>query len=276
MKRVFIAKLRSRLLLAACSLLLSMQLHAQNITMNFKGTVQQAIELLQKNYNYSVVIKTNGVDLKKQIEVKASNKTVGEVVNQIFASQNVACSVEGRNILVKSKEPEKDGDAQKVRLITVRGTVTDASGMPIPGAAVYNRQTQRGTVCDARGQYTLQVPANSQITVSFLGYDDLSVAVNNKTLVNVSLTEKASDIDEIVVIGYGTQKKSDVTGAVAQINMEKMADKQSISLADYLRGSVAGLNIQRSASTSGQTSFEIRGQTSLGTTTLLSRNPADQ
>ncbi|UEA86505.1 SusC/RagA family TonB-linked outer membrane protein [Alistipes senegalensis] len=267
MKRVFTAKLRSRLLLAACSLLLSMQLHAQNITMNFKGTVQQAIELLQKNYNYSVVIKTNGVDLKKQIEVKASNKTVGEVVNQIFASQNVACSVEGRNILVKSKEPEKDGDAQKVRLITVRGTVTDASGMPIPGAAVYNRQTQRGTVCDARGQYTLQVPANSQITVSFLGYDDLSVAVNNKTLVNVSLTEKASDIDEIVVIGYGTQKKSDVTGAVAQINMEKMADKQSISLADYLRGSVAGLNIQRSASTSGQTSFEIRGQTSLGTTT---------
>ena len=76
MKRVFIAKLRSWFLLTACSLLLSTQLHAQNITMNFKGTVQQAIELLQKNYNYSVVIKTNGVDLKKQVEVKASNKTV--------------------------------------------------------------------------------------------------------------------------------------------------------------------------------------------------------
>ena len=152
MKRVFIAKLRSWLLLAACSLLLSTQLHAQNITMNFKGTVQQAIELLQKNYNYSVVIKTNGVDLKKQVEIKASNKSVSEVVNQIFASQNVSCSVDGRNILVKSKEAEKDGDAQKVRLITVRGTVTDASGMPIPGATVYNRQTQRGAVCDARGQ----------------------------------------------------------------------------------------------------------------------------
>ena len=267
MKRVFTSTLRSWFLLTACSLLLSTQLLAQNITMNFKGTVQQAIELLQKNYNYSVVIKTNGVDLKKLVEIKASNKTVNEVVNQIFASQNVSCTIEGRNILVKSKEAGKDGNTQKVQLITVQGTVTDASGMPIPGATVYNKQTQRGTVCDAQGKYTLQVPANSQLTISFLGYDDLSVAINNKTLINVSLTEKASDIDEIVVIGYGTQKKSDVTGAVSQINMEKMADKQSISLADYLRGSVAGLNIQRSASTSGQTSFEIRGQTSLGTTT---------
>lgn len=267
MKRIFTSKIRSLALLVVCGLLFTTQLYARDITMNFKGTVQQAIELLQKEHNYTIVIKTSGLDLNRRIEINVKSRPVNEVIRQIFDRQPVSYTIEGNNILIRSKSEESDSVGQKVPLITVRGTITDAAGLPIPGATVYNRQTQRGTVCDARGQYTIQVPANSQLTVSFLGYDDLSVSVNNKTMINVSLSEKAADIDEIVVVGYGTQKKSDVTGAVSQINMEKMADKQAISLADYLRGSVAGLNIQRSASTSGQTSFEIRGQTSLGTST---------
>lgn len=267
MKRIFTSKIRSLALLVVCGLLCTTQLYARDITMKFKGTVQQAIELLHKEHNYTIVIKTSGLNLNRRIEISVKNCPVNEVIRQIFDRQPVSYTIEGNNILIRSKSDKSDSAEQNAPLITVRGTITDAAGLPIPGATVYNRQTQRGTVCDVHGQYTIRVPSNSQLTVSFLGYDDLSVSVNNKTMINVSLSEKAADIDEIVVVGYGTQKKSDVTGAVSQISMEKMADKQAISLADYLRGSVAGLNIQRSASTSGQTSFEIRGQTSLGTST---------
>jgi TonB-dependent starch-binding outer membrane protein SusC len=153
--------------------------------------------------------------------------------------------------------------AQDKQTIVVKGTVTGPDGAPLVGATVSDKKTVKGTSTDKNGEYSLTVAGNSELEFSMVGFAALTVHVNGQTLINVKLEESVAKMDQLIVVGYGTKKRSDLTGAVSQVTMEKVQTQQSVSLADYLRGSIAGLNIQRTASTRGQTNFEIRGQTSL-------------
>ncbi len=148
-------------------------------------------------------------------------------------------------------------------VILVKGTVTGADGQPLVGATVTYKKENKATATDNQGHYSLSVSDNAELEFSMVGYAPQTVLVNRRSQIDLSLVVAASSLDQVIVVGYGTQKKSDLTGAVAQVSMDKVETQQSVSLGDYLRGSIAGLNIQRSASTSGQTKMEIRGQTSL-------------
>lgn len=147
--------------------------------------------------------------------------------------------------------------------IVVKGTVTGPDGSPLAGASVSDTKTKTATSTDTKGQYSLSVADNTELEFSMVGYTSQTVQVNNQALINISLVENPGKLDQVIVVGYGTKKRSDLTGAVAQVNMDKVETQQAVSLGDYLRGSIAGLNVQRSASVRGQTNFEIRGQTSL-------------
>jgi TonB-linked SusC/RagA family outer membrane protein len=149
------------------------------------------------------------------------------------------------------------------QIITVKGTVTGPDGSPLTGASVTDKRTKNAMATDGKGQYSLSVPNDAELEITMIGYAPQTVKVNKRSVINIGMIESVGKLDEMVVIGYGTRKKSDLTGAVSQVSMAKVETQQAISLGDYLRGSVAGLNVQRSASTSGQTNFEIRGQTSL-------------
>lgn len=151
---------------------------------------------------------------------------------------------------------------------SVTGKVIDHTGESVIGAALTEKGGKATAIVDLDGNFTIEVSSSdATLNVSALGYDDLSVDVAGRHKLEIILNEKSFSIDEVVVVGYGTQKKKDLTGSVVQIDMETLEDKEALSIADYLRGTVAGLNISRSSSASGQSSFEIRGQTSLGTST---------
>ena len=150
--------------------------------------------------------------------------------------------------------------------ITMSGVVRDASGEPIPGAVITDNNGHN-TVATVDGSFEIKVPRGSMVSVEALGYKEIRLTASGEGLVEVKMEEDILLLDDVVVVGYGMQRKKDLTGSIVQVDMSAMDDKESISLADYLRGSVAGLNISRSSSTSGQSSFEIRGQTSLGTST---------
>jgi TonB-dependent starch-binding outer membrane protein SusC len=151
---------------------------------------------------------------------------------------------------------------------SVTGKVVDQAGEPVIGAVLTEKDGKGTAVVDLDGNFTINVASsNATLAVSALGYDNLTVGVAGRSRLEIVLSEKSFSIDEVVVVGYGTQKKKDLTGSVVQVDMKTMEDKEAITVADYLRGAVAGLNISRSSSASGQSSFEIRGQTSLGTST---------
>ena len=147
--------------------------------------------------------------------------------------------------------------------ITVSGTVTDAENNPLIGAAVIVLGTTDGVITDLDGKYTIKVNSGQSLKFSYVGYQEQTVKVDGRSVINVKLSE-GELLDEVVVIGYGTQKKVNLTGAVATVGSEKLENRATQSLANMLQGSVAGLNVTTSSGVPGSSpSINVRGTTSI-------------
>jgi TonB-dependent starch-binding outer membrane protein SusC len=152
--------------------------------------------------------------------------------------------------------------------ITVTGNVTDSStGETLPGVSVLVRGTNVGTITNIQGDYTLDVPgANPVLVYSFIGYTSREIPVQGRTVIDVTL-EPGLQIDEVVAVGYGTMRKSDLTGSIKSISMDDMPPTANTNLTQALRGYAAGLNVQGGSRAGGEPSFSIRGQTTLSAST---------
>lgn len=133
----------------------------------------------------------------------------------------------------------------------VTGVVVDAAGVPVIGANVIVKGTTVGTITDFDGNYSLEVPENAVLQISYIGYLTEEVTVGNKSSINVTLKEDSQALDELVVVGYGTMRKSDVTGSIATAKGEELVKQQSFSVLDNLRGKVSGVNIFSNSSQPG-------------------------
>lgn len=148
--------------------------------------------------------------------------------------------------------------------VTVTGTVTDADNAPIPGANVLVVNTTRGTQTDFDGNYSIAVSSGEQLRFSYIGYAAQTIAIVDQTTINVALQEDASELDEVVVIGYGTRKKSSLTGAVAKIGGEEVAAIQAARVDDALAGKLAGVLIQNQSGEPGaDPKIQIRAASSI-------------
>jgi len=149
--------------------------------------------------------------------------------------------------------------------LTVTGIVTDAStGEPMPGVNVIVKGTTVGTLTLGDGRYTLAVPdPNATLVFSFIGYDVREEFVAGRTTINVTLTSVTTALDEVIVTGYGTQKKSDLTGSVVRVTMDQKASLANVNLSQALSGATAGVNVQGAGLAGSEPSLEIRGRTSL-------------
>jgi TonB-linked SusC/RagA family outer membrane protein len=146
----------------------------------------------------------------------------------------------------------------------ISGSVVDESGISLPGVNVLEMNTTNGTATDVDGNYTLKVQDNATIVFSYIGFAELEVPVNGRTTINITMAPDATGLEEVVVVGYGTQKRSDVTGAVTSLNSEFLEDRPITNIEEALQGQVPGLSI---SSTGGQpgaaTKMNIRGVSSV-------------
>jgi TonB-linked SusC/RagA family outer membrane protein len=158
---------------------------------------------------------------------------------------------------------------------TITGTVSDSKNVPVPGVSVTVKGNKKGTMTNAAGKYVLaDVPDNSVLVFSSLGYETQEVSISGKgTTVNVMLLEKDNDLNEVVVVGYGTRLKKDLTGAISQVKATQLENQHPNSVQDLLRGNVPGMNVAFSASPKGgnNSDLQVRGKSSLtaGVTPLL-------
>ena len=154
---------------------------------------------------------------------------------------------------------------------TLKGTVVDSSGEPIIGANVKVKGTTTGTITDLDGNFTLQVPTNSMLEITFIGYKPLELSTGNKNTINVTMEEDSEMLDEVVVVGYGTMKKKDLTGAVAAVKGSDLAARKTTQLSTALQGAVAGVMVTRSNSAPGAAagSIRVRGITTISDTSPL-------
>lgn len=201
--------------LACCCL--SGTTFAQNISLTLNNvTVKQAMDALKKQSGYSFVFSSEDVDTKKKVSVDADDQKVEDVVRQILDGQSVTYEIKGKNIVVRSIAQTSSSQQKK----TITGTIVDLSGMPVIGANVMVKGTTNGTITDMDGKFSLEVASGATLMVSYIGFANQEIKVSNQTNLSIALKEDAEALDELVVVGYGTQKKSDLTGSVSSVKSE--------------------------------------------------------
>ncbi len=153
--------------------------------------------------------------------------------------------------------------------INVSGRITDNTGEPIIGASVLEKGTLNGTITDVNGDYTVSVPSNGVLVFSFIGMQTQDISVNNTHIINVTMLDSTTGLDEVVVVGYGTQKKADLTGAIGNVSSADIMKQPSLNATQSIQGKIAGVNIISSDSPGSSPTVIVRG---LGTA-LGGRDP---
>lgn len=149
--------------------------------------------------------------------------------------------------------------------IQLTGVVTDTSKEPIIGASVVEKGTTNGVITDYEGKFTLNVSSNATIIISYVGFQTQEIAINGKTHIETILKEDTEVLDEVVVVGYGTMKKSDMTGAISSVDVEELTKRTTTNPAEALQGKIAGVNIMKSGGNAGAgVQIKIRGVKSFG------------
>lgn len=201
-------------------------------------------------------IYNKNVNVNRKVSVNAQNTSLQEVLQNLF-DNNVSFKIEGSYIVLSPAGAT--GSPQQVKH-TVKGVVEDALG-PIAGANVVEKGTTNGTITDMDGNFTLNVAPNATLVISYIGYKDQEIAVNNKTNIQIKLVEDSQALDEVVVVGYGVQKRASVTGSVASLQAKDIATVKTPNVSNALAGKLPGLRaVQRSgAPGDDDASIDIRG-----------------
>lgn len=220
----------------------------------------KVISEIEKQTDYLFVYNVNEVNLKRNVKVNAQNKSVAEVLNKVFEGTDIYYAMEGKNIMLMSKA--KDGEvAQQANKVT--GIVKDTNGEPIIGANVTVKGQSIGTITDIDGRFVLDAPKDAVLQITYIGYVSQEVKVSGNKELNVVLKEDTETLDEVVVIGYGTSRKKDITGSIASVRAEELNTVSSSSVSQMLQGKVTGMNaIQSSAQPGASISINIRGAAS--------------
>ncbi len=221
----------------------------------------------QVRFTYSSAV----VNVGRQVSVNFKNENLEEILNGLFDS-DIAYEVRGNRIILKpgsatasTADTNSAGKAEAYFAVEVTGKVTDESGQPLPGANVLEKGTTNGTTSDVDGNFTLSVMGtNSVLVFSFIGYTTQEVPVGNRTTFSVQLAPDLRTLNEVVVVGYGTMKKSDLTGAVSSVKGEELTAYPAIDAVQSLQGRAAGVNITANNGAPGSTmKVRIRGGTSI-------------
>ncbi|MFY0598359.1 MAG: TonB-dependent receptor [Cyclobacteriaceae bacterium] len=187
-------------------------------------------------------------------------KTLGEVLLDISSQSSLRFKRVNDNIFVrKEKKNKKVSFISEIIDIKVEGTVRDETGEPLPGATVIIKGTSKGTTTDFEGKYSLSVAEDAVLLISFVGYTVMEVPVNNRSVIDISLEPDSDQLDEVVVIGYGARKRSEITGAVATVNKNYIAQQPGGRVDRALQGSVAGVSVTNQGTPGGNSRIRIRG-----------------
>ena len=232
-------------------------------------TVKDVFSYIEKNSEFIFVYHGSNINLNRKVNVDVNNQTVESILKKMFEGTDIEYIINDRQIIVRKNETNRKQVAvaapQQEKKISVTGNVKDAIGEPLIGVNVMVKGTTIGGITDANGNFSLSdVAPNAVVSISYIGYKTQEIALNGKTSVNVTLSEDSEALDEVVVIGYGTQKKADLSGAVATVPKKVLENRPVLTVGQALQGSVANLTVSiGSGQATDSPSFNIRGTTSI-------------
>lgn len=258
--------------LLAVLLSCSIGLHAVGQPLRMSNvSVRQAMTEFQQETGFSFVFAESEVNVNKRVNVNASN--VREAVEQILEGQPLIYEIKGKSVIISHKAEDGAIKNQQMRQQGKRritGIVTDQNGDPIIGATVMEKGTQNGTVTDTNGNFALSVDDGARLDITYIGFAPMTLRPNGNGKLTVTMSENAASLNEVVVVGYGTMKKKDLTGAVGTINDQILTDRHSTDISTALQGAVSGLSVTRNSGEPGTSgTLRLRGVTTISTSDPL-------
>ncbi|MBO4943683.1 MAG: TonB-dependent receptor [Muribaculaceae bacterium] len=253
--------LAAALLLAACNVAMAQQVR---ISVNFnKVPLKEALKTIESKCDYTFLYNEANIDANKKVSVKADNQQLSSILRAILGK--TPWVVENKRIII-APAPDKAAKASEnkgaVKLVT--GSVTDEKGEPMIGVSVTVPGTSTGTATNLDGLFNINAAQGQELRFSYIGYKPQTVIVGKSDNINVILAEDNNILDEVVVVGYGVQKKVNLSGSVATVNTKQLENRPVLSVGSALQGAVANLNVTTgSGQATSSPSFNIRGTTSL-------------
>jgi TonB-linked SusC/RagA family outer membrane protein len=222
-------------------------------------TVSDALKEIENESEFFFLYSPKLIDVERKVNIDVKEETIKDILSNLFDDKVKFAVIDRQVILTPNVEPKILISVQQQKKIN--GTVTDKNG-PIPGANVVITGTTLGAITDSDGKFSIDVPQGSKsLTVSFIGMESQEIIIGTSTKIDVTLVESAIGLDEVVVIGYGTQKKSDLTGSVTSVPFKKLEGQAFSNINQALQGKVAGAEFtSTSGEPGGQLQVRVRGQ----------------
>jgi len=229
--------------------------------------LEKLFQEIQKNSEYIFFYNDNVLTNRGNVSLNIKGATLMTILDNVLKDKGIKYRIDDRQVMVYEPgiKPEVPSAIVTVQDFTVRGIVQDQNGQPLPGANIVEKGTTNGTQTDFDGNYELTLSnGEAVLMVSYIGYSAKEIPVAGQSTINITLEESAAALDEIVVVGYGTQKKSDLTGSVSSLKSEDLNPGANASVDQMMLGRAAGVQINQSSSApGGGLSIRIRGASSL-------------
>lgn len=243
--------------------------YSQNtkLSMNMQNvSIKQVLGNIEDQSEFRFLYSDSKINVEKKVDVDFRNKPIEEILRNMFEGSNIEFKVVGRQILLSnSNDAEEVSSSQQQK--SVSGKVTDSSGASLPGVSVVVKGTTNGTITDADGKYELVgVPSDGTLVFSFVGMKKSEIGVIGKSIVDAVLEDETIGVDEVVVVGYGTQKKVNLTGAITSFDGEALSRRQVAQSSMVLQGVAPGVVVTQRSGQPGRDggTISIRGKTTLG------------
>ncbi len=240
------------------------------LSMNMKNaTVADVFREIERGSEFIIFYNTDAIDADRRVDVTANGSTVSEILDKVLDPATTGYTVADRQVTVFRKAPEAAPAAPartpQQQSTTVTGRVINADGEPLVGATVVLEGTSTAAITSPDGSYTIRIPAGGTLRYSLLGYTDKTEAVNGRTVVDVVMENSTTTIDDVVVVGFSTQTKGNLTGSYGVATAAEIKDRPVMFASQMLQGLVPGLNItQNDGALNQRPKINVRGQGGIG------------
>ncbi len=237
---------------------------AQKVTLSFKNeSFEKVLNAIKQQTELSPVFSEQIVDLNRKVSVNVNSVPVEEAMKQLLTGTNLEFEIKnGKLYLIEKKATQTPASPTKSRKVT--GLITDAKGEPIIGASVLVKGQTTGSITNLDGKFELDLNADDKLLVSYIGYVSKEISVNNQTSLKIELIEDTQNLEEIIVVGYGSMRKSDLTGSVSSVKAQQLSSYPASGAVHALQGRASGVQItSNNGEPGGSMTVKIRGGSSI-------------
>lgn len=247
----------------ACCISASTYSQSYKVSINKQNSsIIEILREIEKSSEFTFFFNDNRVNVNKTVSVNAKDASLEEVLDQVLKNTGYKYQIIDRQVLIKASDNSSADTQQNKKTIT--GVVKDEDGVPIIGANVVEKGTANGTITDGEGRFSLTVASDAALIISYIGYTQSEVSVKNQTSISVTMKEDTEILDEVVVIGYGTARKGDLTGPISSVDGASLAERSTQQLSMALQGQISGVQVTRDNGGPGSSAtVRVRGVTTL-------------